>query len=87
MAARGKSAEELIVKIVAVGQNNDSRVSHRRFADDAPLLVNNLNRPPLSVDALPKSSRSFSKIHDGRWGRSERTWCQTFRASAALKLR
>ena len=43
---RGKSAEELIVKIVAVGQNDDSRVFHRRFADDAPLLVNNVNRLP-----------------------------------------
>ena len=83
--------------------------SRVRTARAAALLVNNINRLPLSVEAaaqfrfrlsgshpsstgmgldvLPKSSRSFPKIHDGQWRRSERTWRQPFRASAALKLR
>ena len=60
---RGKSAEELIVKIVAVGQNDDSRVFHRRFADDAPLLVNNVNRLPLSVEAAPRFRFRLSGSH------------------------
>jgi len=36
LPAAGKGGEELVVQVVAVGEDDQRRVSHRRLADDAP---------------------------------------------------
>ena len=54
ISATGKSAEELIVKFFAVGQNDDSGFSIAGSRMMGPLLVNNANRHALSAETAPQ---------------------------------